>query len=119
MPLSGDRQTPEITRQAFNTAIIRERQSLPLRIRDNRDVLMALFEGDLVNTEMACRLRHFSAGKPAFYCALHDVINRAFPLSLSCFLMASTVLIFSHEITNDSNSSVYRLPGPAQGTGRV
>ncbi len=45
--------------------------------------------------------------------------STAFQLGLSCFLSASTVLIFSHERTNDSNRSVYRLPGPAQGTGNV
>lgn len=45
--------------------------------------------------------------------------STAFQLGLSCFLTASTVLIFSHERTNDSNRSVYRLPGPAQGTGNV
>lgn len=45
--------------------------------------------------------------------------STTFQLSLSCFLTASTVLIFSHESTNDLNSRVYRLPGPAHGTGRV
>nr|QIZ17437.1 hypothetical protein [Klebsiella pneumoniae] len=45
--------------------------------------------------------------------------STAFQLSLSCFLTASTVLIFSHQSTNDSNSSVYRLPGSAHGTSKV
>lgn len=47
-------QALEVTRQAFNPAIIPELQGLSLCIRDNRDVLMTLFEGDLINTEVTC-----------------------------------------------------------------
>ncbi|STU16846.1 Uncharacterised protein [Klebsiella pneumoniae] len=44
-------QVSEVTRQTFNTAIIPEFQRLALCIRDDGDVLMSLFEGDLINTE--------------------------------------------------------------------
>lgn len=47
-------QTSQITRQAFNSPVIRQRQRLSLCIRDNSDILMPFFESNLIHTQMAC-----------------------------------------------------------------
>lgn len=103
-------QVPEIAGKTFNTAIISEFQGLPRCIRDNCNVLMLFLKATSSTQKWRADCGVFRRASPRLT-ACCIMLSLALQLSFSCFLTASTVLIFNHEMTNDSNSSVYRLPG--------